>query len=202
MSRRTRTIQPHVRAAIFVEGGDEERLVECLLGKDRVFVQCFDGRDEARLDLVAAATRNDASWHQIERVCVILDAEDDLAGSRELVNRVFAALAWPAPGVCGVAEDHGPRRSGAWLLPDNQAPGASETLLLRTASPTVLACIDSFFACTPNPGTTTARRDKCRAGAMAAALLDKARPDQLWPRTDPQHPELKALRDFLEALDR
>jgi hypothetical protein len=94
----------------------------------------------------------------------------------------------------------GPWTVGAWLLPDNASNGASETLLLRTADATRLACIDAFFACTPNPGATTAQRDKARARALAAAVLVGGRPDQLWGGADPAHAELAPLRAFLAAL--
>ena len=200
MSRATRACPPGARTAIFVEGGDEERIAKRLLGAEPIFYQCFDGRTPENVGARTRAASKDPGWLGIRRVGVLLDAEEDLAASWLLACSVYGQLGIPAPSRPGVVEVIGPWTVGAWLLPDNHSPGASETLLLRTASAAQLACIDAFFACTPNPGGTTARRDKARAHALAAAVVDGGRPDRIWDEVDPHHPDLAALRGFLLSL--
>jgi len=200
MSRATRVCPPGARTAIFVEGGDEERLAQRLLGVAPIFYQCFDGRTPEKLGARVRAASKDPGWPLVSRVGVIFDAEEDLGQSWALACSVFAELAIPAPSGPGMVERAGSWTVGAWLLPDNASRGASETLLLRTADASQIACIDAFFACTPNPGTTTAQRDKARAHALAAAVVPGGRPDQLWGRADPAHRDLAPLRAFLAAL--
>lgn len=200
MSRATRICPPEAKTALFVEGGDDERMIQRLLGSSAVFYQCFDGRTPERIAARAAAARNDPGWPGIQNIAVILDAEDDLAVSWDLVRSVFHTLGLPPPTNPGNVERQGSHKVGGYLVPDNHAHGASETLLLRGADPARLACIDAYFACTPNPGTTVAQRDKARAQALAAATLPGGRPEMLWSAADIAHPAFTALRTFLAEL--
>lgn len=200
MSRATRVCPPGARTAIFVEGGDDERMARRLLGAAPVFYQCFDGRTPENIGARVRAASKDPGWPNIRRVGVVLDAEEDLRESWALACSVFSELGIPAPSAPGVVEAAAGWTVGARLLPDNATRGASETLLLRTAPPAQIACIDAFFACTPNPGSTTAQRDKARAHALTAAVVAGGRPDQLWDRVAASHPALAPLHAFLAAL--
>lgn len=199
MSRK-RVCPPGAVTAIFVEGGDEERIVQLLTPAHLVFVQCFDGRTPELVRARTLAAANDPGWPRISRVGVVLDAEESVQDSWSIACDVFKALDLQAPSSPGVVDDCGSSRVGAFLLPDNQALGCSETLLLRAATPALSACIDAFFTCTPNPGTTTAKRDKARAHAMAAATVDGGRPDALWPQQDRDGAALAQLRRFFDHL--
>lgn len=184
MSRRTRVCPPGATTALFVEGGDDERMVQALVSPAPIFTLCFDGRTPERIAAIAGAAQNDPGWPGIRSVGVILDAEEDLSESWILCESVFQTLNLASPIGPGLVETTGAHRVGGYLVPDNRARGASETLLLRGAAPAQIACIDAFFACTPNPGTTTAQRDKARAHTLAAATVPGGRPDMLWPKGD------------------
>lgn len=188
---------------IFVEGSDEERMVRRLLPQSLgapVHIQVLQGNDAVNVVRVAGATANASGWPLVTRVGVILDAEEDFAEMWRRVNSIFQAAQLPAPTAAGALEQRGSVRIGGYLLPDNRSLGAMESLLLRTATPDLAACIDAFFTCTPNPGTTTAQQGKARAHALAAATIAGGRPDTLWDRVDVQHQALADLRHFLAAL--
>lgn len=197
MSRRTRVCPPDAVTAIFVEGGDEERMVRRFVPLDRVFVQCFDGREVDQIRARTLAAKNDPGWPRIQRVGVILDAEESQDRTWALVAEVFGQLGVAVPSARGIVEESGGWRVGAFVSPDNVALGASEALLLRAAPVDKVACVDALFACTPNPGANTAQKDKARAQALAATV--GVRPDQLWDRQDPTNPAFAPLRAFLDA---
>jgi hypothetical protein len=200
MSRATRVCPPNATTALFVEGGDDERMVQRLLPDLPLFIQVFDGRAPKQLADRARAARNDPGWYGIRRVGVILDAEEDPAASWALAMTVFTAIDWPQPSTEATVHVDGDRWSGAALVPGPGQPGGSETLLLATAQEAERRCIDAFFTCTPNPGTTVAQRDKARVQVLAASRTAKGRPDQLWSTVDPAHPALHPLRAFLNRL--
>lgn len=200
MSRPLRSCPPDATAALFVEGGDDERMIQRLLPNTPVFFQVFDGRATTQVHNRAVAARRDPGWHRIRQVAVILDAEEDPADSFRLAQSVFDALGWTRPTTPGLIESADDRRFGATLVPGPTRTGGSESLLLDTATPAERACIDAFFACTPNPGSTQAQQDKARALVLAASRSAKGRPDQLWSTVDPAHPALSALRAFLKDL--
>lgn len=200
MSPKVRSCPRGATTAIFVEGGDDERMVQRLVGTVPVFFQCFDGRTPRNVADRTAAAQRDPGWPNIERVGVILDAEESLADSWALAQSVFRTLGLTMPTAPGVIERSGTWTVGGYLVPDNQERGASESLLMRTAGPQVLQCIDAFFQCTPNPGTTQAQRDKSRAQALAAATVAGGRPDALWAHVAITDPALATLRAFLDQL--
>ena len=148
------------------------------------------------------AATNDPGWvrGQLQHVGVIVDAEQDPQASGILTAEIFARLNRSAPTLGGVAG--GPTsRVGTYLLPDAANPGGLESLLRRAADPAIASCTDAFFACYPNPGHTTAQRDKAWVGAYLAARTGNPRVDQAWPAGfDAAHPAFMPLRAFLAAL--
>lgn len=146
MIPRARTCPPGASTALFLEGGDEWKMVRRLIGEQPLFYQQFDGRAAKTLVDRSVAARNDPGWPGIRRIGVILDAEEDLREAEALVQLVFSTLGLPGPSTLGTVEEGDGWRYGAFLLPDNQSLGSSETLLLRTVETPLLQCIDSFFA--------------------------------------------------------
>jgi hypothetical protein len=187
---------------ILVEGGDDERMVQRLLppgSAARVYTFPLNGNDPTKVRDTAAAVAKAPGWANVRRVAVVLDAEEDVATARALADVAFAAMGLPSPAP-GRVERRDDVRVGAFFVPDNQSPGASESLLLRVAEPSALGCVDAFFQCTPNLGATVAQRDKARAQALVAAINPGARADTLWDRVDPEHVALLPLRRFLADL--
>lgn len=197
--QKARICPPGATVALFVEGGDEERMCQRLHPEAaQWFVVPFHGRDGIA-DIVRATT-NDPGWPGIRGVGVMIDAEDDPAASWAIVQLVFRTLGVVPPGAPGILATSGDWTVGGFLLPDNHAPGASETLLVRAASPQISACIDAFFRCTPHPGSTAAQRDESRAQLLAGASAPGGRPDALWAVADPSHEAFRVLRTFLAGL--
>lgn len=199
MSRgRARTCPPGAIAALFVEGGDEDSMVQALLGTRTAFVRPIRGSNTQRVSEAVRATTKDPGWPNISRVGVILDAGDDPAAARALCEQLLTEAGFPIPSAVEAVEQDGARASGIYLLPGGGALGGSDTLLLRTARPAERTCVEAFFACIGEPPGTLEQRDKARATAWAASK--KQRPYELWRTVDPTHAELAPLKAFLDAL--
>lgn len=199
MSRQKRTCPPGARTSFLVEGGDEERACVAILGgPGGAFWMTLDGQSGVAVN-VANATK-DPGWSGIENIGVILDVEENLATARALAESVFIQLGRGTPSGPGVVEADSIGKIGYFLLPDNVANGALESLLKRSADPAVQACVDALFVCTPNVGANTAQRDKAWLSAYLAAKSGKGRLDQAWPALDAAHPSFDPLRSFLQAL--
>jgi hypothetical protein len=199
VSRQKRTCPPGALTTFFVEGGDEEKACLALLGGPAgAFWMTLDGQAGVAVN-VASATK-DPGWPGIQNIGVVLDAGENLADARTLAESVFVQLGRGTPSRPGVVEADTIGKIGYFLLPDNAANGALESLLKRSADPAVRACVDGLFVCTPNVGSTTAQRDKAWLSAYLAAKSGKGRLDQAWPALDPAHPCFDPLRTFLQAL--
>lgn len=188
--------------AILVEGGDEHRLCTALWPGGVVPWFVIVGRTSLAGTL--GGLKKDAAWGQIHNVGVVLDAEEDVGASVALGQSCFALLGRPVPPVAGAVVGGSGRNDGFFLLPDNASVGAMESLVRRAAPPGMAACVDALFTCTPNPGTTVARRDKAWVNAWLSAFRGEGRVDQAWndspPGIDPTHQAFAELRRFLGEL--
>lgn len=202
--RKARSCPPGATTAVFVEGGDEERLCRALLGAraDAVFWMTFDGPTPQNIRDRVQAAQGEPNWPGIRRIGIVIDAEERFADAQVSVSVACTELGIPVPGTSGVVEAHATGRAGYYVLPDNAGLGALETLLRRTADPVAAACVDALFRCTPNPGATAAQRDKAWLAAYLAARCGNPRVDQAWGNKglDPAHAALDPLRAFLHAL--
>lgn len=189
--------------ALFVEGGDEVRLCQRILGSAPIFYRPLDGRSRERVGDRIRVAMNDPSWPNIRHVGVLLDMEEAPAEAFALAEFAFQTLGRPFPPNAGALNEISGQRSGFYLLPDNHSRGSVESLLRTAAAPGEAGCVDAFFTCTPNPGTTTAQRDKAWVSAYASARTGNGRLDQLFgdkPVFDVGHRALDPLRAFLESL--
>lgn len=167
----------------------------------------LNGRTPQDITNGIGAAQRERHWPGVLHVGVLLDAEEDLEETRELMKVAFEALGRPCPPTHAALELAGERRSGWFALPDGSSKGALESLLRRTADPAIAACVAGLFACTPNPGSTVARGDKAWLGAYLAACTGNPRVDIALPLDhgkacafDVDHEELQPLRRFLQSL--
>ena len=197
--RKTRTCPAGATRAIFVEGGDDERMVRHLLPDVPVFVQTLDGCDSLQMERRARAAQNDPGWPLITSVGVVLDAALDPGGGVARAGVIFQKLGLAAPATGGsVAVDANGTKTGVFIVPDDQNCGGSDTLLLKTMHASTRACADAFLQCM-NASGNPEQLDKARIWAIAAGK-GRLRPDKLWGQVDPTHPALADLRAWLASL--
>lgn len=208
MSPRRKNVRPDgATIAIFVEGGDDQKMVERLLPPDApIWMLKLDGSDEAASRRMAEAASKDSGWYAIQTVIVVFDAGEAPDASQARCRDLIERVGFPVPNQLGDVASQGTRRAGYFLVP-HDAPGGSETLLLRASRTELVDCVDALFACTGGSVGTIERRDKARAWALAATQPDPAgskpapcRPDALWRGVDLEHPAVQPLRAFLAKL--
>lgn len=197
MTPRKRECPPDARLAVIVEGGDEERVVKRLLTAP-AFLVCAGGQAGVRRAVESAA--KDPGWSRIRGLAILLDAEEDSASAFERACEAMSGVAWPVPGEPEQVAAAGDQVCGVFVLPGQGAPGASEALLLQTASASELACIEAWYDCVGRPGTTVARRDKARAHALSAGR-GLGRPDVIWDDVDLTHDAIAPLATFFRNLE-
>ncbi len=195
MSRRIQSLPPGTRLVLVVEGADERRALEPLLPAN-AFIWAAGGRD------VAAALRDltfQPAWPDVRAVGVIVDAEEDPAASASLGAEALAVVGWPRPTGEGIAVD-GERRGGVLVVPGDGRAGAIEAWLWAWAPPERRACVEAYFACTPNPGRTEAQRQKACVEVLAAGFEPTFRRDDLWDLVPVDDPCRDPARQFVAAL--
>lgn len=198
MSPRKRTCPTGATVALFVEGGDDERMVRALLTED-VFIQVIQGTTTDLVENIVRATMKDPGWPNIKTIGVVVDAGESHLQAKAVAKTVFEALNIHSPSGVATLERRDGITIGFFVVPDDDTLGGSDTLLLRTAKPEVQACVEAYFSCMGEPAGTQEQRDKARSWAMAAALGPK-RAHEMWASIDPSHPALAPLRSFLSAL--
>ncbi len=185
---------------LIVDGGDDRRLVDAILGARPNIVH---GKDLA-LDLQLRNAKDTSGFERAVAVGVVTDCEADPAG-RLVSARAAIAQIPGAPSDLAHAEVRtvNGRRFGIFLVPDGDTPGGLETLLRRAWGPTPRdRCVDDYLTCVGPTGATVANRDKAWLKAWTAGAQNPdLRPEQLIGRDiDPGHSTFDPLRSFLDAL--
>lgn len=191
---------------LLVEGGDDEVACRNVAGSAWAGLCCWKAHGR-ELPSLARLAQNDPNFGYARSIGVVLDAEEDVAASLQLLATTLAVFGASPPFLHGVLS--GSRPAGGFLLPDGQSTGALETLCRRAIQDARLAsCVDDLVACVQNPH---ARRINARVaedkGWMRAYLGMLAEPDQKLHQAfdDPQginagHAVFDDLRRFLQSL--
>ena len=195
-------------ALLLVEGGDEQRLCEALLGPTETHARptCFRRANGRAFEELAALVVKEPHWVHTTHVAIVLDAEEAPAASVDLAKRALRVLGSRAAAAPGQL-DGGRPAAGFFVLPSEAAHGAHETLLRQVAADGARArCADAFEACTSVHHSTAANRDKSWVQSYLAASSDgglrthDALAQQGW--FDLGHTLLDPLRTFLRVLVR
>lgn len=135
----------HDRPTLFVEGPDDQHVVIHVLDRYGVSVELDSCRDWYPSIQVVPPGRNKDELLRIvtpmievghaPRLGFLVDANSSLAATwKDLRERFLAASVSvpegiPREGFVGVSDRYG-KRVGAWLMPDNEQPGAVEEFLM------------------------------------------------------------------------
>ncbi|NOK32663.1 hypothetical protein HMI49_05560 [Corallococcus exercitus] len=189
---------------LLVEGGDEEKLCKAIAGPMgwRGLV-CWKASGRADLPNLAKLASMDPSFSHARSVGVLLDMEDDLAGTQALIQKILAALNVSASFAQGAFAPGAPK-VGVFVSPDDQQRGSIEGLCKQAVrNPALAACVDTLVACAGHPHRTEAREMK---GWLDAYLAMQHKPVRLHQALedsevfDLNHAAFDPLRAFLQAL--
>ena len=190
---------------LLVEGNDErnffEAFIEDLDLAKTVQIQVFDGKDQLHefLPALAGAT----GFRDVKSIGIVRDADDSADAAFQSVRTCLTKAELPVP-------DHREERVGerpsvsVLILPGGGADGMLETLLCKTfAGGPVDRCIQGFFRCVEESGSSIHRPDKARVRAYLATTRDPhasagvAAKKGHWPLA---HAAFNGVRRFLRSL--
>ena len=179
----------------------EAFLVHLGLSND-VQVQDFQSRDN-RAAMIRALSAT-PGFADVSSFGVVIDAEDNPAGTLESLRHHLGQAALPIPAVHAKFAAGRPR-VGFFILPDGSSQGMLETLCLRAvATDPSMPCIDEFFYCLTVHGVTAPQNPtKARTHAFLASRVrsefqvGSAARAGIWPWTSDAFSE---AREFLTSL--
>ena len=191
---------------LLVEGNDQKNFLEklvCHLHLQGIQIQNFGGVDELSSFLLVFV-KSRGFVDSVSSLGIVRDAEESAASAFQSVQSALRKARLSVPAAPGKRSTGSPAVT-AYILPGGDKSGMLETLLCRSFSAEVRACIDAFFSCVDAPpGSQPAhRRDKARAHAYLATKAEPhvsvgvAAQKSYWPL---DHPVFADLRNFLTSL--
>lgn len=195
-------------SVLCVEGYSDLHFIAEMLesvGRPRVFIKEFNGRQDMALKLEAFLTPQLLA--DKVAIGVIVDADASAPGAFQRFQEVLKKLTGKVVPSSGDWTGTTPN-IGLMVVPDAVTAGELETLVWRSwcadgSNHAQVACISAFETCLANSGVVPRSPDKARIGALLAFKNDED--PRLGPGArakvfDLQRPELGNLRKFLEGL--
>ncbi|RYD52534.1 MAG: hypothetical protein EOP83_23130, partial [Verrucomicrobiaceae bacterium] len=140
---------------LLVEGGDEQKLCEAIAGPTVWSgLVCWKARGRADLPNLAKLATLDPSFGHARSVGILLDMEDDQAGTHALIERIRAALNVTGTFVHGTFVPGAAPKVGVFVSPDGQQTGSIDALCKQAVrNPALASCVDTLVTCAGKPHT-------------------------------------------------
>lgn len=155
---------------LLVEGPDDEGFFSGL-GKhlgigEKIQIIQLEGRDNlrGRLKAIERASR-EKDVVELISLGIVLDCEINPSGTSRKISDALKAAGFAVPGDALVLAGGKPQVV-FMILPDKQMPGMLEDLCLQafnTTSPSVMRCVDEYFACLKKENELLSKNDLSKA---------------------------------------